>query len=82
MNHPYPFGGQFMPEILMTPIQNLSENWEALRSQRDFQEELDFLLKHYAGRPTPLTEVKNFARAIDGPRVFLKREDLSAHRRA
>ncbi len=76
MNHPYPFGGQFMPEILMTPIQNLSENWEALRSQRDFQEELDFLLKHYAGRPTPLTEVKNFARAIDGPRVFLKREDL------
>lgn len=76
MKHPYPFGGQFMPEILMTPIQTLSNNWKALSDQADFKNELDFLLKNYAGRPTPLTEVKNFAKAINGPRIFLKREDL------
>lgn len=76
MKHPYAFGGQFMPEILMTPIQTLSNNWKALRDQTDFKNELDFLLKNYAGRPTPLTEVKNFAEAINGPRIFLKREDL------
>lgn len=76
MKHPYPFGGQFMPEILMTPIQTLSSNWKAIRDQTDFKNELDFVLKNYAGRATPLTEVKNFAKAINGPRIFLKREDL------
>lgn len=76
MKRPYAFGGQFMPEILMTSIQTLSNNWKALRDEADFKNELDFLLKNYAGRPTPLTEVKNFAKAINGPRIFLKREDL------
>ena len=45
MKHPYVFGGQFMPEILMTPIQTLSNNWKALRDQADFKNELDFFLK-------------------------------------
>lgn len=76
MNHPYAFGGQFMPEILMTPIQILSEQWNVLKNHNEFNKELNHLLKNYAGRPTPLTEVKNFAQAIDGPRIFLKREDL------
>ncbi|AEB41997.1 tryptophan synthase subunit beta [Chlamydia pecorum] len=76
MKHPYAFGGQFVPEILMGPIQELSNSWETLKEDRGFKEEFDSILKHYAGRPTPLTEVKNFAKAIDGPRVFLKREDL------
>jgi tryptophan synthase beta chain len=76
MKHPYPFGGQFLPEILMTPIQVLGKHWEALQNNPDFKEELNSLLKNYAGRPTPLTEIKNFAKAIRGPRIFLKREDL------
>lgn len=76
MKHSYAFGGQFVPEILMAPIQELSNSWETLKEDRGFKEEFDSILKHYAGRPTPLTEVKNFAKAIDGPRVFLKREDL------
>lgn len=76
MTHPYPFGGQFVPEILVAPIQTLSAHWKNLRQQKEFNLELDSLLTHYAGRPTPLTEVKNFARAINGPRIFLKREDL------
>jgi tryptophan synthase beta chain len=76
MNHPYAFGGQFMPEILMTPIQQLTKQWEKLSQDSSFQKELTALLNHFAGRPTPLTEVKNLAKAIDGPRIFLKREDL------
>lgn len=70
------FGGQYLPEILMTPIQELTLAWETLRKSEDFQRELTNLLQHYAGRPTPVTEMKNFAKAINGPRIFLKREDL------
>jgi tryptophan synthase beta chain len=70
------FGGQYLPEILMTPVQELARNWKLLRSDKDFLRELEDILMHYAGRPTPLTEIKNFAKFINGPRVFLKREDL------
>ncbi len=76
MKPAYAFGGQFMPEILMTPVQMLAEHWKFLSQNREFNNELDFLLSHYAGRPTPLTEINNFAQAINGPRIFLKREDL------
>lgn len=70
------FGGQFLPEILMTPIQELASDWKRLRDDSNFQDELRNVLMHYAGRPTPLTEIKNFAKIVDGPRIFLKREDL------
>lgn len=76
MKHSYAFGGQFMPEILMTPIQTLSNDWNSLRDDCHFQNELNLLLKNYAGRPTPLTEVKNFVKVVNGSRIFLKREDL------
>lgn len=75
----YPFGGRFLPEILMGPIEELEENWRVIRKDPIFQKELEDLLMHYAARPTPLTEVKNFARAIchqEKARIFLKREDL------
>lgn len=71
-----PYGGQYLPEILMTPIQQLSTDWNRIRFDAGFQNELGDILMHYAGRPTPLTEVKNFAKAVNGPRIFLKREDL------
>lgn len=76
MKHPYAFGGQFLPEILMSPIQDLLSSWKQLRNSEDFHQELTNLFRTYSGRPTPLTEIKNFAAAIDGPRLFLKREDL------
>lgn len=72
----HPFGGQFLPEILMTPVQELARCWEQLSRDLSFQDELNRLLQNYAGRPTPLTEISNFSQAIDGPRIFLKREDL------
>ena len=70
------FGGVYLPEILMAPIESLQKAWEAYRFDPAFDEELSQILCDYAGRETPLTEVKRFAAAIDGPRIFLKREDL------
>ena len=72
------FGGTYLPEILMAPIGELSEIWRKLKTDTAFRNELSNLLKNYAGRPTPLTEVPRFAQAINlcGSRVFLKREDL------
>lgn len=76
MKHFYPYGGQFIPEILVAPIKHLAASWDLLSKDGGFQNELANLLRHYAGRPTPLTEVPHFSKAIGGPRVFLKREDL------
>lgn len=70
------YGGQYLAEILLAPVEDLTMTWEVLKRCLVFQKELDDLLTTYAGRPTPLTEVANFAKAINGPRVFLKREDL------
>lgn len=71
------FGGQYIPELLMRPMQELEAAFKGILKDKIFQKGLKFTLKTYAGRPTPLTEVKRFARAIGGQaRVFLKREDL------
>jgi len=70
------FGGCYIPEGLVTPIRELTEAFEMLASTEKFQLELRLLLQNYAGRPTPLTAVTRFSDAIEGPRIFLKREDL------
>lgn len=70
------FGGVYMPELLMEPVRQLTSAWNHIKNDDGFHRELDAMLTHYAGRPTPLTEVSRFSRAIQGPRVFLKREDL------
>src|SRR5262245_57188835 len=70
------FGGMYLQELLMAPISELQAAWETHGSDPVFYEEFLQILHEYAGRETPLTEVKRFAEAIDGPRIFLKREDL------
>lgn len=70
------FGGAFLPEILYSPLDHLRQHWDALKGSQEFWNELDEMLKSYAGRPTPLTEVSRFSEAVDGPRILLKREDL------
>lgn len=67
-----PFGGMYVPELLVQPLKELEEAFETLSIDDPFQT----LLHHYAGRPTPITEAVRFSEAIDGPRIFLKREDL------
>jgi len=70
------FGGVYMPELLMAPIHELTLAWNKIKHQKQFHSTLINLLKNYAGRPTALTETPHFSKAITGPRIFLKREDL------
>ena len=70
------FGGAYVPELLITPIDELTKAWEQVKHDKLFRQGLLTLLKNYAGRETPLTEVSRFSEAIFGPRIFLKREDL------
>jgi tryptophan synthase beta chain len=70
------YGGRFVPETLVAPIEELTAGYLAARADDGFQEELAHLLKHYVGRPTPLYETRRLA-AGTRTRVFLKREDLT-----
>ncbi|MFA5606536.1 MAG: tryptophan synthase subunit beta [Leucobacter sp.] len=71
------FGGRYMPESLIAAIDELTAAYEDAKVDPAFQDELDSLLRDYAGRPSPLTEVPRFAEHAGGARVFLKREDLN-----
>ena len=71
------FGGRYVPETLAAPIEELERAYYAAREDAEFHQELDRLLHHYVGRPTPLYEAERLARACGGARIFLKREDLT-----
>ena len=69
------WGGRYVPELLVPPLNELEAEFESARADVAFRQELDALLKDYAGRPTPLTLCRNLA--ADTPaRIYLKREDL------
>ena len=70
------FGGRFVPETLMAPIEELEAAWKKVRRDPEFQRELRDYLTNYAGRPTPLTFAARLTAASGGARIFLKREDL------
>lgn len=70
------FGGRYLPEILIAPIQELEDAFNSIVPTNDFQATFTDLLENYAGRETPLTKVERFSEAINGPTVYLKREDL------
>jgi len=71
-----PYGGTFAPETLMPAVEELRDAWLASRTDKAFRAELDFALRTYAGRPSPLTFASGLTRACGGARIFLKREDL------
>jgi tryptophan synthase beta chain len=71
------YGGRFVPETLVAPIEELEAGYLAARADAAFRDELDGLLKHYVGRPTPLYETRRLAGGASGVRVLLKREDLT-----
>jgi tryptophan synthase beta chain len=70
------YGGRFVPETLMAPLEELTAAFEAARADASFQKELDSLLKDYAGRPTPLFFAQRLTESAGGGRIYLKREDL------
>jgi tryptophan synthase beta chain len=73
-----PYGGRYVPETLMAPLEELTSAYDAARVDPAFQAELDSLLADYVGRPTPLTEAPRLAALLgDGITVVLKREDLN-----
>src|SRR2546427_8228051 len=71
------FGGRFVPETLVEPVEALERAYFAAREDPAFVAELDRLLTHYVGRPTPVYEATRLAAASGGARLFLKREDLT-----
>ncbi len=72
-----PYGGQFVPETLMPALAELEAAYEAAKNDAGFQAQLDYLLKTYVGRPTPLTYAGRLTRYLGGAKIYLKREDLA-----
>jgi len=71
------FGGRYVPETLVAPVEALERAYYVARDDPAFRQELDRLLTHYVGRPTPVYEATRLAAACGGARIFLKREDLT-----
>jgi len=72
-----PFGGRFVPETLMNALFELEEAYNRFKEDEDFQAEIRYLLRQYAGRPTPLYHAKRLSDELGGARIYLKREDLN-----
>lgn len=71
-----PYGGMYVPETLMTPLFELTEAYESARKDPEFQKELDFQLREFAGRPTNLYFAERLTEYCGGAKIYLKREDL------
>jgi tryptophan synthase beta chain len=70
------YGGRYVPEVLMSPLEELERSFCEARQDPAFQAELDELLRTYAGRPTPLYFAWRLTEMLGGARIYLKREDL------
>jgi tryptophan synthase beta chain len=71
-----PYGGRYVPETLMHPLQQLEEEYFRAAKDPEFQRELTYYLREFCGRPTPLYLAERLTRELNGPRIYLKREDL------
>lgn len=76
LGHFGPYGGRFVPETLMHPLQELEENYFKAQMDPEFQKELDYYLREFCGRPTPLYFAERLTKHLGGPKIYLKREDL------
>ncbi|MDB6057149.1 MAG: trpB [Verrucomicrobiales bacterium] len=71
-----PFGGRYVPETLMYPLQQLEEEYFRAQHDPEFQKELNYYLRQFCGRPTPLYHAERLTRELGGAKIYLKREDL------
>src|SRR6476620_9279017 len=76
LGHWGPYGGPFVPETLMAPLEELTHAFLDVKEDPTFQSELASLLKNYAGRPTPLFYAQRLTKHAGGAKIYLKREDL------
>jgi tryptophan synthase beta chain len=72
-----PYGGRFVPETLMAPLDEVTAAYVVARADREFQNQFAGLLRDYSGRPTPLFFAARLTGEAQGARIYLKREDLS-----
>jgi tryptophan synthase beta chain len=71
-----PYGGRYVPETLVAPLEDLERAYDEARTDRLFQAELNTLLRDFAGRPTPLQFAPRLTEQLGGARIYIKREDL------
>ena len=71
------FGGRYAPETLMSPLLELEDAYMSLKEDSDFQEEFQYYLHEYVGRPNPLYYAEGLTQALGGAKIYLKREDLN-----
>jgi tryptophan synthase beta chain len=71
-----PYGGRFVPETLMHPLQELEDEYFRAQKDPEFQREFEYYLKEFCGRPTPLYFAERLTRELRGAKIYLKREDL------
>jgi len=71
------YGGRYVPETLMSSLLELERAYEGLKDDADFKRELEYLLREFAGRPTPLYYAANLTKRAGGARIYIKREDLA-----
>jgi tryptophan synthase beta chain len=71
-----PYGGRYVPETLMHPLQQLEEEYFRAQDDPEFQNELQYYLREFCGRPTPLYFAERLTRDLGGAKIYLKREDL------
>ncbi len=76
LGHFGPYGGRYVPEVLMSPLEELEQAYYQARNDPSFREELSWLLHYYAGRPTPLYPARRLSGNLGGAEIWLKREDL------
>jgi tryptophan synthase beta chain len=72
-----PYGGRYVPETLMHPLQELEEEYFRAQQDPEFQRELSYYLREFVGRPTPLYFAERLTRELGGAKIYLKREDLN-----
>jgi len=70
------FGGKYVPETLMTALEELESAYKAAKKDRRFSEQFRYYLEEYAGRPSNLYRAERLSRFLKGPKIYLKREDL------
>src|SRR5450755_1616439 len=70
------YGGRYVPETLMAALEELEQAYDVAQADPAFHAELDGLLHHYCGRPTPLYFAKRMSEQLGGAQIYLKREDL------
>jgi tryptophan synthase beta chain len=76
LGHFGPYGGRYVPEILVAPLDQLEATYNEAAGDPEFQAELDELFRQFAGRPTPLYHARRLSEHLGGAEIYLKREDL------